>query len=414
MNEVATIREVPRFSMAERDLRWGRVRKLMERDRLDVIVVPRHAGNWDVGNANARYLTGIGGNGSGCAVVFPREGEVTAIVGPVPSIEHWLAFQDWVKDIRMAGRNMSLSQGNSGAGGHRYGGAIVERLKELGIEHGRIGIAGLTGTTRSPEGIVPHGAFVRISEAFPNAEIVDAGDLLDEAKVLKSAEEIAFLERADALAEGAFEVLLREARPGVPHSVVYIHMLANMVENGGEIPAMLLWSAGNPQPSRNVMMPTPQKLQAGDIIGVEIDGNYSGYRSQFSSNAVLGKLPADYTDMFKVQQDALQRCYQQIRPGVRLGDLTEGSIQAAKGTPYTCQLIMHGRGLGDDGPMIVFGTQDKKVLNWTIEENNAFIVKPVVWLHDWEKWVCWGDSIVVTSDGSRRLGKRPAEITEIT
>ena len=32
--------EVPRFSLAERERRWKRVRQLMERDGLDVLVVP--------------------------------------------------------------------------------------------------------------------------------------------------------------------------------------------------------------------------------------------------------------------------------------------------------------------------------------------------------------------------------------
>ena len=83
--------EVPRFSLIEREQRWRRVRQLMERDGLDVIVTPSTTGARD-----GRYLSGIGVNGSSAAVVFPREGEVTALTGPVPSREYWLRFQDWV------------------------------------------------------------------------------------------------------------------------------------------------------------------------------------------------------------------------------------------------------------------------------------------------------------------------------
>lgn len=87
--------EVPRFSLAEREQRWRRVRQLMERDGLDVIIVPSSSGL----AGHARYLSSIGGNNAPVAVVFPRSGEVTVLTGPVPSYDYWLRFQDWVTDI---------------------------------------------------------------------------------------------------------------------------------------------------------------------------------------------------------------------------------------------------------------------------------------------------------------------------
>jgi hypothetical protein len=56
--------EVPCFSLDEREQRWGRVRQLMARDRLDVIVVPRFpADGGGDGNrwsgARARVLAGV-------------------------------------------------------------------------------------------------------------------------------------------------------------------------------------------------------------------------------------------------------------------------------------------------------------------------------------------------------------------
>lgn len=405
--------QVPHFSLAERERRWERVRQLMARDRLDVIVVPRFAGNWDGGNANARYLSGLGGNGAGGTVVFPLEGEVAAIVGPVPAREYWLAFQEWVTDIRFAGRNLALEAGGSGTSGFRAGGGVVERLRELKLERGRIGLAGLTGSPRLPDGIVPYGLYVGLQEAFPEAELVDATELLDEARVVKSAEEIAFMERALALAEDAIDTLTKEARPGVPEATVYVRMLASMVEQGGELPTMLLWSAGWPQPYRTYMMPSQKPLQAGDVINAEIDGNYGGYRAQFTITATLGRARPEYQEMFRIQQEALQACYEHLRPGIRMGELLPICEAAARGTPYTCRLIMHSRGLGDDAPVIVFGTRDPRILNWPIEENNSFIIKPVVWIGEWEQFVCWGDQVVVTAHGPRRLGTRPPALIEI-
>ena len=73
-------------------------------------------------------------------------------------------MQDWVTDVREARRN--------------YGRAIVERLKELNLERGRIGITGLGEVegTRTPEGTIFYGTWKQIREAFPHGEILQIGN----------------------------------------------------------------------------------------------------------------------------------------------------------------------------------------------------------------------------------------------
>src|SRR3954447_26204490 len=102
MADVAERLDVPHFSQAERDRRWARVRALMARDGIDVIVAPPHTGHHDHFQANSRYLTGVGGASAEVAAIFPRDGEVTAIVSHGGGLAEWRGFQDWVTDIRAA------------------------------------------------------------------------------------------------------------------------------------------------------------------------------------------------------------------------------------------------------------------------------------------------------------------------
>src|SRR5206468_11312478 len=127
------------------DRRWARVRALMERDDVDVIVALNHSGSWDQGNGNGRYLSSIGGNCACVSVVFPRAGDVVAVTGPVPAPDYWLAFQDWVEDVRSGFFSSTR--------------VVIERLRELGLERGRIGVAGLAGAPREPDGLVAVGAY---------------------------------------------------------------------------------------------------------------------------------------------------------------------------------------------------------------------------------------------------------------
>ena len=151
---MAELYPYPRFSLAERDRRWKAVRELMREHRLDVIVTPQNSGHSTDYQANSRYLTHVGGGGDAdVAAVFPLDGEVTAIA--TSAAPRWPTVQDWTRDVREARRN--------------YGRVIVERLKELNVERGRIGITGLGDVegTRTPEGTIFYGTWKQIREAFP-------------------------------------------------------------------------------------------------------------------------------------------------------------------------------------------------------------------------------------------------------
>ena len=173
---MAELYPYPRFSLAERDRRWRAVRELMGQHNLDVIVTPQNSGHSADYQANTRYLTHCGGGEPDVAAVFPLQGEVTAIA--TSAAPRWPTVQDWVTDVREARRN--------------YGRAIVERVKELSVERGRIGITGLGEVegTRTPEGTIFYGTWKQIRAAFPKAELVDATAILDEVRYVKSDEEI--------------------------------------------------------------------------------------------------------------------------------------------------------------------------------------------------------------------------------
>jgi ribosome silencing factor RsfS/YbeB/iojap len=184
---MAVLYPYPLFSRAERDRRWRAVRELMRQQNLDVIVTPQNSGHSADYQANTRYLTHCGGGEPDVAAVFPLEGEVTAIA--TSAATSWPTVQDWVTDVREARRN--------------YGKAIVDRLKELNVMRGRIGITGLGEVegTRTPEGTIFYGTWKQIRESFPHAELVDATMILDEVRYVKSQEEVDALTKSTEINE---------------------------------------------------------------------------------------------------------------------------------------------------------------------------------------------------------------------
>ncbi len=389
--------EVPHFSREERDRRWSRVRRLMERERIDVIVAPPHTGHHDHFSANVRYLTGLGGFSLEVGAVFPLAGDVTAVTVPDVARAHWYGRQDWVEDIRSEGRE--------------FGNCIVGRLKELNPVPARIGVAGLANVGRFPDGLISHRMYEKIAAALPNAEIVDATLLLDEARSVKSREELAFLERSVELCEAAIEVLAREARPGVPQCLVYGRMLASMVERGGEVPTMIMWNVGPPGWPQMGPMPTQRKLDVGDVINAEVEGRWAGYVGQVTQMAHVGPVTDQFRQMEEIQLEALRRVWEALKPGVTVGELARLPEEAAKGSPYQGRLLMHGRGLGDDSPL--FTPSSRADIGWVVEEGSVYIIKPLVMTEGRRRAVCMGDSVVCTANGARRLGKRTIGILEL-
>jgi Xaa-Pro aminopeptidase len=408
MNEHAMGR-IPTFSVAERDQRWTRVRKAIAGAGLDAVVGMPNSSHWDQFQADVRYLTQIGGNTTEAAVVFPAEGEVTAVVRGDNEVAWWGLQQDWVADIRPSRRYFSVP--------------LVNRLRELGLEQGRVGIIGLEGLVRAPEGVAVWGVVERLRAELPNARFVDATQVLQEVRAVKSQDEIAFIRKAAALAESAAERMMSLARPGESERRLYGAMIESMVSGGGEVPTMILWGAGQqpPWPQRVV---TDRVLRAGDIINNEIEAKWAGYIAQVVAPCSLGPIDSISRRVFDTSLELFEDLCGIMKPGVPFVDIQQRYRERVEGAGFeTGAALLHGRGLGEDRPLL-WGHQRPEDEALRLEEGMVFILKPAVFppgsrdavLLDGETVelaVRAGDTVVVTGNGAQRLGQRPLELVEL-
>jgi Xaa-Pro aminopeptidase len=384
--------DLPRLSLAERDQRWARVRKAMAERQLSCIVSPPNTGHWELFQADTRYLTGIGGNCSETASVFPIEGDATAVVLNRP--EFWGAAQDWVTDIRTPAH-------------HMWSTPLIERLRELGMEEERIGVVGLGGGVRTPEGTMPWGLYERLREALPKARFEDVTVMMADLRAVKSPEELACMERATDIVEQGIKVMGEVARPGVPDFEVYAAIYGALLKAGSEVPTMVLWGSG-PEP-HDAFLPTRRRLERGDRLDNEMEAKFLGYQSQRVQPAILGDAsPALLNAMDKHRQifDAARR---QLKPGVPFGEIAKRIDEVAQEQGCQARLTMHGRGLGEDRPLLVGGDMTAETASFILQEGNTFIMKPRIRTADGTA-VTWGDIVTVTPEGGRRLGKGVHEL----
>src|SRR5438093_3922972 len=195
---MAELYPYPRFSLAERDRRWKAVRELMREHRLDVIVTSQNSGHSTDYQANSRYLTHVGGGGDAdVAAVFPLEAEPAAIA---TSVTRWFRTQPWCTDLREAGCS--------------YAAGALAKLRELNFPNKRIGVVGLRDYVRAPEGTAGYGFLKMLMDELRDVEWIDFTREMEDIRIVKSAEEIAFLEKSMELVNAAYDAAVSVLRPG--------------------------------------------------------------------------------------------------------------------------------------------------------------------------------------------------------
>jgi len=398
---------LPKFTLAERGRRWGRVRELMRQAQLDAIIGFPNQSHWDQFQADIRYLTHIGGHQTEAAMIFPQAGEPTAFVRGGNEIEWWRIAQDWIQDIRPSRRSWSPP--------------LIERLKELKLDGARIGVSGLSGLLRAPEGTVVAGMLEPVRRAFPGAVFENATEILQDARSVKGPEEVAWIERAAEILDSVAAAILAKARPGVMENDMVATIWQTMIANGADYPSMTHWGAGAGVPWACRIAPH-RPLQAGDIINTELEAKYGGYIAQTVQAAGLGRIPTELKRAFEVSVDVFAELVKSMKPGVCYRDvialyrkLVRESGLIPKG------MLLHGRGIGEDRPQITGEVDGNRYTSATytqhldlpLVEGNVFVLKPGAMPADAPDSIRCGDTVVIAKDGARRLGKRTFTFPEI-
>ena len=398
---------LPKFSHAERERRWSRVRALMRQKQLDAIIGFPNQSHWDQFQADIRYLTHIGGHQTEVAVVFPLSGEVTAFVRGGNEVEWWSIAQDWLTDIRPSRRS--------------WGEPVIERMTELQLQSARIGVSGLSGLLRAPEGTVVTGMLDKVRRAFPKASFENATELLQEARFVKGAEEVAWIERAAEILDRVVAAIITKAKPGVMENDMVATIWQTIIANGGDYPSMTHWGAGVGVPWACRIAPH-RPLQAGDMINTELEAKYGGYIAQTVQAACLGKIPDELSRAFDVSVKVFDELVKFMKPGVSFRQIVmlyQKLVREAGHIPKG--MLLHGRGIGEDRPQITGEVEGDMYTSATytqhldlpLIEGNVFVLKPGAMPGDAPDSIRCGDTVVIEKSGARRLGKRKFTFPEI-
>jgi Xaa-Pro aminopeptidase len=332
-----TDRIIARVSRAELERRWAEVRRAMRDRGLDALVM-QSANDW-LGGA-VKYFTDFPAtNGYPRSVIFPADGLMTVVeVGPFDGRKHLNGddpIHPGVGEILFSPSFLSVAYT------HRYDGDVVRSaLARAG--HRRIGLVGAGG--------LPRDFVAAIEEASRSAggETVDATDLVDMVKAIKSDEEIGFIRQAAAMQDAVFARIVAEIRPGLRDVDIAALAWREGQARGSEQGILLGASAPLGKPSVFVARHLQGRtLAAGDHLSllIEISGP-GGFYAEIARTIILGKATSELLDGFSAVREAQQATLRLMVPGASCRDIAEAHDRhmQSRGLPAELRLYAHGQG----------------------------------------------------------------------
>jgi Xaa-Pro aminopeptidase len=387
------------FSAAEYARRYAALRAKMRAHKLDVVIVPGGPSHWSFGGGML-WLTGHWEwHALCCYVLVPLEGEPTMIysMGGTHAEAVRRQVEVAVKDVRHS-RNGQYAQ------------VMVERLRELKFERGRIGLMEIDPRHGD---YLPVNQYNVLRDSLPDAELVFTKGFLHDLLVIHSAEELDCVRKAGVLCQNAMQAMVERARPGVKEYELRAAAGAAIMDGGGDIDFLIIGSTpmanpamifGNPRPSSRV-------LQKGDIINMELAAGYRGYTAQIGSPICVGP-PTDMVKKFweEITLPGYHRIVAEITPNKPCEAMRQASRffreQGMQSRPTQC----HGIDLVTDNPHIsaehVNGTEADMVL----KPGMVIMAEPNPITPDGMFGIFLGHTFIVTANGHECVDKFPLEI----
>jgi Xaa-Pro aminopeptidase len=218
------------------------------------------------------------------------------------------------------------------------------------------------------------------------------------------------LEKSTQVGELGLQAMFATARPGAPQRTVWLAMFSAMVNASGERPFRVSVRAdgeGNSALNR----PLEEVMRAGQVLSQECSACVLGYGSQVNHSVVVGSpAPADWDAAAKDSLDTFHEMLALVAPGKTVKDVCapfDKRLVARGEKPGA--LVIHSGGLGTlprGGSAPPFG-------DVVLKAGMVFDMKPTIRLKSGGT-AQFGDSVLVTEKGARRLGKREMKVVKLS
>ncbi|HXF55886.1 MAG TPA: M24 family metallopeptidase [Hyphomicrobiaceae bacterium] len=384
-------------SDAELERRWRGLRAAMAEAGIDVLVTQN---NNDHMGGYVKYLTDLSAtNGYPVSVVFPRDDLMTLVrQGPFGGIDEPISGNGIYRGIKQVLHTPSFATASYC---FQYDSELLLRALKA-YAKARIG---LVCTYQFGHAHVEH-----LKAALPQASFIEATDIVDRFRAVKSAEELDMIRRTAALQDKAIKAAFDAIEPGMRESDVAAVARFTAEKLGSEQGIYLCCSAPAETPLRLGQRHFQnRRLKKGDqyILLVETNGP-GGQYTEIGRTCVLGKVPSRLADEFAFTLEARRHVLAAIRPGVRADDVFASycDFMRRNGRPEEKRLFAHNQGCDMvERPLIRQDETMSFAAGMNLAIHPSYVNKGVM------SWIC--DNYILGEDGTlERIHAFPEVIVE--
>ncbi len=386
-----------KFSDEEFARRHALARELMARDGYAALLLCGSPNIYSHGSGVTWGCGLIDARGMAQYMVLPRHGEPTLIY-PHPGCH-----------IEAARKMVSIRDVRGGQHGH-YGRAVAERLIELGLQTGRIGITAADRTGPEYMGV---NAYLELQKHLPQATLVFVPLMLHELTYRKSAEEIRAMAKAGELAINALRAVAATARPGVREYQLAAAATHAVLDGGGQVHLLMIGSTSMQDPRLIFPNPNPSHrvLQQGDIILCELAMTYMGYTAKIGHPVTIGPPTERYNRFFK---EVLVPGYQAIASQLRPGNTLQAAQQAVAGVfrsrgAQSRPIVMHGHDLITSLPFVMTDEIKGEPYDMVMQPGMSYGIEITPVSLDGTYGIFFSRSFAITDSGAQALTPYPAD-----
>lgn len=388
------------ISTAELQRRWSEVRKGMQTEKIDFLVM-QNDNAWLGGYV--KWFTDISArNGYPMTVIFPVNDEMTTInSGGKSTVKAPGDFGLPAWAVRGVKKRLTAPYFRSLMYSNTYDAELtVETLKVK--KNGKIGIVG--------KGSMSACFYEYLRRNLPEATLVEVTDLVDQIKAIKSDEEIALIKKTVALQDEAMEYAKEVIRPGKRDSEIVADIIHKVTCLGSE--EQLVMGGSGPMGRRVPMKPRhfqDRMVREGDqfTLMIEVNGP-GGMYAEIGRIFCFGKVSSELLDAYELCKEAQRVTLRLLKPGACPADIWRANNEflVKNGQPPETRLFAHGQGYDlVERPAI----RDDELMKLQAQMN--ITVHPIIGTNRIWVWVC--DNYLVTESGIESLHKTPQEIFEV-
>ena len=324
-----------------------------------------------------------------------RENKLAAVVVPSGSSMYYFTGK------RQPGQSWILGAQGEAVWTASEPATIAHALRDLGVATGNIGLDEQT----------PFATVAGIGKEAPAIACASATPVTAGCRMIKSAAEIALMQRASDVTIAAYKAGLATLREGMPENELSANIGAAYRALGYPGYASAGFGKFSAFPHGSI---TPQKLKEGDIVMIDDGCTVEGYQSDITRTVVFGKPNARQREIWDLERRAQDAALRAAKVGAPCESVDAAArkviTDAGFGPGYKVPGLPHrtGHGIGLDGHEWTYLVKGNKT---PLAPGMCFSDEPMIAIYG-EFGVRLEDCFYMTESGPRLFSKQSPAIDQ--